>query len=375
MHEFYLGLLKHYWFTNRKDEAVSRLERLSRVVDLVTHYHRSEDKKLQVKCWLQLGEWKLKRSSVSGANVISEPLQAEILTSYKRATLCEEMSFSYLSWHAWALLNFRIAQQLRSRELGADILKQQNPKYLRNHVVAGAQGFANAICLGVKKYSASVQQDLLNLATCLFKFGTISDVAARINDAIKPISIDAWLGVLPQLLARIHIKNPTIRSVLHPILKMLGEKHPQALMYPLTVLLKSPVSERKHSAESLMSSLRNHSKELVEEALMVSTELIRVAILWIETFFQKLEDASTLYYADGNISGMLDILLPLHEEMERGANTNLEAEFLSNYGKDLERAHGCLKELVATGDRDCSKLNSANRDKAEALLKKVWGMY
>lgn len=369
-HEFYLGLLKLYWFTNRKEEAVSRLERLSKVVDLATSCQENPDKTLQVKCWLQLGDWKLKRASVPGVNRIPERLQAEILTSYKRATMSEEMR--YLSWHAWALLNFRIAQQIRNNEESLDITNQSSSKHLRNHVIAGAQGFANAISLGTKNVSASVQQDLLNLATCLFKFGTISDVATRINDAIKPISIDAWLGVLPQLLARIHIMNNTIRSVLHPLLKKLGEKHPQALMYPLSVLLKSPVSERKNSAESLMSSLKHHSKGLVNEALMVSTELIRVAILWLETFYQNLEDASTLYYGEANVSGMLDILIPLHEEIERGATTSLEADFIQKYGKDLERAYGFLKELVAIGGRDCARLNSSNSERAEALLSNIW---
>jgi FKBP12-rapamycin complex-associated protein len=50
-------------------------------------------------------------------------------------------------------------------------------------------------------------------------------------------------------------------------------------MYPLLVLLKRPVVECKVAAESLMNSLKAHSNALVEEALMVSSELIRVAIL------------------------------------------------------------------------------------------------
>ena len=79
-------------------------------------------------------------------------------------------------------------------------------------------------------------------------------------------------------------------------------------MYPLSVLLKSPVAERKAAAESLMNSLKAHSNALVEEALMVSTELIRVAILWLELWHEGLEDASRLYYGEGNVSGMLDVL-------------------------------------------------------------------
>ena len=160
---------------------------------------------------------------------------------------------------------------------------------------------------------------MLNFLTCLFQYGEQPEIATIINQCVETVHIETWLGVLPQLLARIHLNNPSIRSVLHPLLMRLGEKHPQALMYPLSVLLKSPVAERKSSAESLMNSLRSHSSALVEEALMVSSELIRVAILWLETWHEGLEEASRLYFGEGNVSAMLDLLLPLHEKIEKGA--------------------------------------------------------
>jgi FKBP12-rapamycin complex-associated protein len=151
--------------------------------------------------------------------------------------------------------------------------------------VAAVNALINAISLGTKRWSASVQQDELNLLTCLFKYGELSEVATTINEGIGGINLDTWLGVLPQLLARIHIREPAVRSVLHPLLTRLGERHPQALICPLSVLLKSPMVERKTAADSLMmNSLKAHSNELVEEALMVASELIRVAILWVETW-------------------------------------------------------------------------------------------
>ena len=174
-------------------------------------------------------------------------------------------------------------------------------------------------------------------------------MAIVINECIATVEIEAWLGVQPQLLARIHIKEPSIRSVLHPLLTQLDEKQPQALMYPLSVLLKSPVAERKSAAESLMTSmtsLKAHSSELVKEALMVSSELIRVAILWVETWREGLEDASRLYFEEGNTSGMLDLLLPLHETLERGAETRRESNFLKSFGQDLAQVHLHIKEYI-----------------------------
>lgn len=51
----------------------------------------------------------------------------------------------------------------------------------------------------------------------------------------------------------------------------------------------------------------------------MSTELIRVAILWHEMWHEALEEASRLYFGDHNIEAMLKALEPLHELLEEGA--------------------------------------------------------
>lgn len=89
----------------------------------------------------------------------------------------------------------------------------------------------------------------------------------------------------------------------------------------MSVAVKSPLPERKQAAERIMTALRQHSNQLIDQALLVSQELIRVAILWYEQWHEGLEEASRLYFAEGNIQGMLDTLFPLHEELERGPTT------------------------------------------------------
>ena len=106
------------------------------------------------------------------------------------------------------------------------------------------------------------------------------------------------------------------------------------------VALKSPREERKLAAEALMSSLKEHSKTLIEQALLVSHELIRVAILWQEEWHESLEEASQLYFERGNIQGMLDTLLPMHKMIQRNGVflTQREENFVNTYGKDLHSA-------------------------------------
>jgi phosphatidylinositol kinase/protein kinase (PI-3 family) len=157
-------------------------------------------------------------------------------------------------------------------------------------------------------------------------------------------------------------------------------------MYPLSVLLKSPVTERKNAAESLMTTLKAHSTGLVEEALMVSSELIRVAILWLETWHEGLEDASRLYFVEGNVAGMLDILLPLHEKVESGAETWLESDFLKNFGPELTQAHLHIQEYVRLVNEGGSTIPSGpesssqtrhtiQSEEAEAAMNRAWDIY
>eukprot|EP00980_Cylindrotheca_fusiformis_P012607 scaffold3084_cov144-Cylindrotheca_fusiformis.AAC.55 len=300
----------------------------------------------------------------------------------------------YKAWHAWALLNFRLALQMNDRDSGATngvgrFRGMQRSNAQNSHVITAIKGFFNAIGLGTKRWSASVQQDMLNLLTCLFKYGENTSIANIFNECVDSVEIETWLGVLPQLLARIHIKNPSIRSVLHPLLIRLGEKHPQALMYPLSVLLKSPVAERKSAAESLMNSLRSHSSALVDQALLVSSELIRVAILWLETWHEGLEEASRLHYGEGNVSGMLDILLPLHEQLETREQTQQEADFIKAFGQKLGQAHQHLRDYVQlltegggsipTGSSssayDPSGRQVRQNEQAETAMNQAWNIY
>lgn len=65
----------------------------------------------------------------------------------------------------------------------------------------------------------------------------------------------------------------------------------------------------------------NSSLFLSIQAQLVSKELIRVAILWHETWHEALEEASRLYFGEHNIEGMLKVLEPLHEMLEEGVMT------------------------------------------------------
>lgn len=85
--------------------------------------------------------------------------------------------------------------------------------------------------------------------------------------------------------------------------------------------------------------MRVHSPNLVKQAILVSEELIRIAILWHELWHEGLEEASRLYFGDKNIEGMFETLEPLHKLLESTPLTLKEHTFFQNYGADLSKAH------------------------------------
>jgi FKBP12-rapamycin complex-associated protein len=121
--------------------------------------------------------------------------------------------------------------------------------------------------------------------------------------------------------------------------------------------------------------MREHSPVIVEQALVVSHELIRVAILWHELWHEGLEEASRLFFNDKNPEGMIAALEPLHEMLEavsaftrswlencsgimkQGPTTARETSFAQTFGRDLHEAREACRRYRAFGEM--SELNKA----------------
>jgi len=240
-------------------------------------------RKLLAKCYLKLGEWQtwLKCGDWTSVHV------HDVLAAYSAAT--QYNPDAYKAWHAWALANFEVVSAMTTQtERGTSTLARDA---IIDHVVPAIQGFFESI----DRSNSSSLQDTLRLLTLWFNHGSDLDVNHAIMEGYTRINIDTWLEVIPQLIARINQSNPIVRQTIHRLLDDVGKAHPQALVYPLTVAMKSNVTRRSQSATMIMQSLGKHSPRLVEQAELVSQELIRVAVLWHELWHEGLEEASRLY--------------------------------------------------------------------------------
>jgi FKBP12-rapamycin complex-associated protein len=270
---------------------------------------------------------------------------AEILRANSAATHFNPNS--YKAWHAWSLSNFEIITYYERTQ------EYIPPQAISAYVVPSIKGFFRSLALS----DGNSLQDTLRLLTLWFRFGYQQEVGLSISEGFSTVSVDTWLQVIPQLIARIYAPSQNVRRLVQQLLTDVGRHHPQALVYSLTVAMKSHTHARRQAALSILDKMRVLRPQLVEQALMVSQELIRVSILWQEMWHEGLEEASRHYFGDHNVEGMFLALDPLHQMMEKGAETLREVSFNQAFGRDLQEAHEWCEKYKR--DLDVNNLNQA----------------
>ena len=300
----------------------------------------AEFARLLARCYFKLGEWQV---AVNDDWVMDDTY--DVIHSYKRATELDRDW--YKAWHAWALANFDVITHHERR--GEAIPFHE----VAASIVPSVRGFFRSIALA----SGNSLQDTLRLLTLWFKFGHLEHIADAVRQGFSTVTVDTWLEVIPQMIARISAPSPRVRRLIHHLLADVGTAHPQALVYPLTVATKSPSAMRMQAAMGIMDTIREHSPVLVEQALLVSNELIRIAILWHEMWHEGLEEASRLYFTEHNIEGMFATLGPLHDLLEKGPETLRETSFAQTHGRDLNEAREYVRRYRQYGE--ISDLNQA----------------
>ena len=402
------AMLKQQWAVGDRQNALVGLEALIRQTTLNTS-NASVDASY-LSCLLKLGEWKI--AVVDPGRPVDKTTRKEVLSLYGRATTVDPNC--YEAWHQWGLSNYRAIEEARSSVSASSSNGVSNSSFGGSNiggsglgivrrtpvtgrlppaqgdslsiiplVVNSIKGLMRALTLGTKRFSSFVTQDMLCILSLWFRYGKFPEVNAVLQAGLATVHLNTWLGVLPQLIARIDHPDPSTCSLLHNLLIRLGAKHAQAVVFPLFVAIKSPRGRRKEAAEVLMQSLKQHSSRLIDQALLVSQELVRVAILWEENWHLTLEEAAKLFFGDGNIQAMLDMLVPLHTMIEAGANTLRESAFLQSHGNDLMDAWHCIKNYLHKMEETntpiptfgAHKKNSANQRPEDNYLYQAWDYY
>ena len=359
---------KHLWGVDSREEAFQRLQSLAGELFNASYQREMEgsrlakdDAKLVSKTFLRLGQWRWELAE----KMLDDEMISDVLSSFGTATKYSRHWAK--AWHNWALFNATAMehyQRLAVQRLNVQEERAVLKAAATRHVAPAISGFFRSIALGgsTPRDMGGALQDILRLLTLWFNYGHLPEVEAALVEGFGHVSINTWLAVIPQIVARIHTNSAPVRRLIHRLLVRVGRQHPQALLYPLLVACKSQSITRRVSATTVLDNLRNHSALLVEQAEVVSLELIRVAIVWHEAWHEALEEASRLYFGEQNVEGMFAVLAPLHHILERtGAETLQEMSFVQAYGRELREA------------RDyCEKFKDSGR---EEDLNQAWDLY
>ncbi|KAL9404656.1 hypothetical protein Peur_001628 [Populus x canadensis] len=358
-----LAYLKYQWSLgedHKRKEAFARLQDLAIELSSAPNMQSitpiglmgstGQNVHLLARVYRTLGAWQWTLSPGLDDDSIQE-----ILFSFRNAT--QYATEWGKAWHSWALFNTAVMSQYTLQGL---------PNVASQFVVSAVTGYFHSIaCAANAKGVDDSLQDILRLLTLWFNHGASAEVQMALQKGFSHVNINTWLVVLPQIIARIHSNTHAVRELIQSLLVRIGQSHPQALMYPLLVACKSISNLRKAAAEEVVNKVRKHSGVLVDQAQLVSTELIRVAILWHEMWHEGLEEASRLYFGEHNIEGMLKVLEPLHKMLEEGAVkeniTIKERAFIEAYQHELLEAWDC-----------CMKYK---RTVKEAELTQAWDLY
>ncbi|KAM3720293.1 Target of rapamycin [Dirofilaria immitis] len=199
-------------------------------------------------------------------------------------------------------------------------------------------------------------EDTLRFLTLWFKHGDQIEVFETIKESLKLLPVEMWLEVIPQLMARLDSKQ-NVAQLIKQVVIDLSKVHPQSLVYALTVAAKSANLRRSAVATEILTIMSDSQPTLVEQAKLVSDELIRCAILWHEQWHEALDDASRLYFQDKNVKAMFELLDPLHEMIERGATTLKEQSFKQTYENELKEAWNACRCYLRS--QNAKELNQA----------------
>ncbi|PFH33616.1 hypothetical protein BESB_078320 [Besnoitia besnoiti] len=218
---------------------------------------------------------------------------------------------------------------------------------LPHFIVEAVRAFLRSIEL---QPVATSLQDILRLLKLWFAHADIPVMCPLVQQGVSTVPLATWLDVIPQLVGRLSAPDSCLRGSLVTLLSKAATEFPQELILPVAVASKSTTPHLSSSACVLLNIMARDHRELVQQALLVSQEVVRVSALWEERWLRCLEQASEAHHTRNDYQKAVDILEPMHQELSRGPQTFRETLFLQKYGRELENARAYLERFRRSGN-------------------------
>ena len=318
---------------NNYDEAINKLKNiLDNDIDKI-----NDNLKSKIYCYYAMWNIRKIEKNLNEENVKDMINYLELSTKYEQK--------NYKAWHSYALLNYKFFENNNTKI-----------SYASNAII----GFTKSVCIGGKSLSKTLQ-DILRLIDIWFQVGNDEELNKLILESFEQIAIESWLLVIPQLLARVGIKDETIRNSLVYILKKIGLNHPRSLNYPLIVMYKFKSSIKNKTVEMILTEMKKKYEKLINECELIINELNRCALLLHEEWSDAIEESAKLYFQSNNINGMIKTLLDVHKKMKMKPETINELHFHQMFRGELSKAKKYIDDYLETKD--------------EMNIKQAWDIY
>lgn len=254
------SLLKYDYSQGSYTKAIDGLNRLI-----------ATEKRIDPLWYITLGKWHREISEREGA--LNNEEFKKIISYFQKATEIEETN--NLAWHYYALANYEASKFLDA--------SPEKAKQKIMYVIFAVKGLIQSISLGGQDVTKTLQ-DTLRLLKLWFKHGSDPEIDKIIKGGFDIVGIEVWTQVIPQLLARIDINADRTKNTMIELLKIICDTYPQTMIYPVSVLSQSNTENRKQVAHELIEMMRRNQKNLINQALFISKELIRAAVLLTESW-------------------------------------------------------------------------------------------
>ncbi len=254
---------------------------------------------------------------------------------------------NYQSWHVYAMLNNLYYEYL------SDINNNSSEKlsYAKNAI----NGFTNSIMIAGRSKTKTFQ-DLLRLIELFFKCGTQSTSLKKLfSSSFSILNIDCFLNIIPQLLCRINIieKDPELFEILKNLLVKIAKNHPRVCMSSILVLNNSRSKIKKIASSQILKELSEYNeniRQLIRESYIFIKEMNRCAMLLHEEWYDAIDESAKMLFNENNISGMISLLLTLHQKIDRKPESMNEVHFYQMFQSKLKKAEKMLRTYIETQD-------------------------
>lgn len=153
---------------------------------------------------------------------------------------------------------------------------------------------------------------LLQLFSLFFRYGG-KVTQLGIPDEIVNLGPEVIIQILPQIVCQINHSDESVRQITHEILVRFGEKHFQALVFSLHVLITSEDREKSSIAARLLEELSLKHVKLAKEAQILVDGLLSAAVTWYEMWMMKLDAAYIESSKRNDYSTGIDLLKELFD--------------------------------------------------------------